>query len=359
MSNYKKDLQILVHRLLPSYLRKKADDNYLMEVVKLWLKYINKHFYNEFRNLRNSLDIDLTTEIIGDSQTVNLYEPKFYDGYDINIGDTVHGQVIYGGEYIDKPQGSIGTITDYYTIINDDGSKVSAIDIDLSFGDFFSLDRIVVKKPDNNNLFFESKISYVYDEKRDFYTNLFINQYGYNFKDILKSEIATTESKQLLVKYIKNINEKKGTELSFLKFFSSFKPKFFNDNISVRMITNLYYLDGELIEVTDHENIDNYILGLSVPENNDDYYEEGVKNDYLNMIPATFVYKLETNLDPDVFRTVLQNSIHPAGFKFIYEYLVAWNLTFNGSYMNYTTNHHEDFGTNNLDLGLTNHYGVL
>lgn len=358
MSKYKNDLRILVHRVLPSYLRKNKDDNYLLEVVKLWLEFIDKNYYGEFENLRRALDVDLTTNIIDDKQTLNLFEPVSYGGYTPVIGNKVYGQVIYGGEYIDKPQGSIGTITDYYDVDIEGDGTIKAIDVDLDFGDFFDIDRIVIRDT-SNNILFESKISYVYDEKRDFYTNLFINQYGYNFKDILKSEIATTESKQLLVKNIKGINEKKGTDLSFIRFFNSFKPKFFNDNINVRMITNLYYLDNDIIEFTDHEQIDNYVMGIELPANDDEYYIAGVKNDYLRMVPATFVYKLETNLDPDVFRTVIENSIHPAGFKFIYEYLKSWNMTFHGEYMNMTNNLHLDFKTSNLELGLNDYYGVL
>jgi len=353
----KNDLRILVHRLIPSYLRQKADDNYFVEFVKLWLSFVDKEFYQEFDNMRKSLDIDLANEIVSDKETLYLSNPNPIDGYIPKIGDRVNGQVLYDGVWMDKPQGAVGIITDIYEEgINGDTAIV--FDVDLRFGDFFNINRIVIRDT-LGNIVFESRVSQVYDEKRDFYSSLFINQFGYNFKDILKGEIATSESKQLMVKYIKDINEKKGNELAFIRFFNSFKPKFFDDNIMVRMISNLYYYEGELLEFPNHLQIDNYVLGLEVPEYDDEYYEAGVKNEYLKMIPATFVYKLETNLDPKVFRIVLENSIHPAGFKFIYDYMISWNITFNTGSGNHTVNYHNDSKVKNLENGLTDHYGVL
>lgn len=358
-TDYKKDLRILVNRLLPSYLLEKTDENYLAEFVKLWLQFIDIHYYTEFQNMKNALDIDKMNDVVDTSESITTKEEVFYDGYSIVIGDKLYGQVLYDGSYIDKPSGAIGTITDYYEFEKDTGSIVNVIDVSLDYGNFFEIDRVVVKDSDGINLDYEAGVLYTYDEKREFYSNLFINQYGYNFKKILSDEIATTESKQLMVKNIKNINEKKGNELSFIRFFNSFRPKFFDDNINVRMISNLYYLDGELIEFSNHEEVDNYVLGLSVPDDTDDYYEAGVRNDYLNMIPATFIYKLETNLDPEVFREVLEESIHPAGFKFIYEYISAWSIAYITMNSNYAISHHVDSTTSNTDLGLTDHYGVL
>ena len=271
-----KILRIFANKFIPEWIADDAPG--FKKFIEYYLTFLEKHYYIQYQNFLNAMDIDIIGEINTEDKELLIENGGF--------------SVIPSGEF---------NIIDIAT-----GNKMNVVNA-LSNTNFYVKVNTADEFSFNQGVKIEGQeevknIIKFNDITQEFYVNLFLQQYGYNLQQLLKEDTLTLKSKSNFAKNIKTININKGTRKSFETFFNSYRTREFGDqNVHLRIIDEVFQ-DVNTGEFIAFEN----------PKEGDDNPD---------LIPVPFMYQIETNLDPKAFREVLESSIHPIGFRMIYDFI--------------------------------------
>lgn len=271
-----KILRIFANKFIPEWIADDAPG--FKKFIEYYLTFLEKHYYIQYQNFLNAMDIDIIGEIDTEDKELLIEDSGF--------------SILPSGEF--------------YIIDIETGNKMRVVN-SISNNNFYVKVNIKDNFSFNQGVKIEGQeevknIIKFNDVTQEFYVNLFLQQYGYNLQQLLREDTLTLKSKSNFAKNIKTINIHKGTRKSFETFFNSYRTREFGDqNVHLRIID----------EVFQDINTGKFIAFENPKEGDDNP----------NLVPVPFMYQIETNLDPKSFREVLENSIHPIGFRMIYDFI--------------------------------------